>query len=190
MPRHLIDPKDQWFVFQDTRPEASERSNFTGAYDSDLAYQIASEAIKQNVNPYLLLGMAMQESTLGKTTQNNPLHVDYRAHGLTGGKDLLTYGTAYLKDRMNRYGEDKGIQAYNGLGRLGTTEGRGTKSWYGSGRGIVDTSKTMPYTARVRALQKVFEQTPHVQSIVQDAATQAIQTSSYLRSLPGIEVLK
>lgn len=63
------------FLFKDTSTFAIPRANKTGVYDLALARQLAREARSRKLDPYTVLGMAMQESRFGEADYRNPLRL-------------------------------------------------------------------------------------------------------------------
>jgi hypothetical protein len=84
------DPKkDSYYQFKDTRPEATERSNFSGWYSMWQAKRLAEAAKKRGLDPDLVLAMAMAETNQGtrgykgedlKQVWDNPLRYRTPVH--------------------------------------------------------------------------------------------------------------
>jgi len=54
-------------VYEDKRPKATERSNFSGSYDLELLRDIALVSKEKRVDPYVMIGIGLQETRLGQT---------------------------------------------------------------------------------------------------------------------------
>ena len=58
--------------YVDKRPKATEKSNFSGAYDLELLRDIASVSKEEGVDPYVMIGIGLQETRLGETPYVSP----------------------------------------------------------------------------------------------------------------------
>lgn len=53
-------------AYKDLRPEATERSSFSGNYDLALLKDIAEVSSNQGIDPYIMIAIGLQESRLGE----------------------------------------------------------------------------------------------------------------------------
>jgi hypothetical protein len=61
----------------DNRPDATEKTNFTGEYNLSLIKSAIENAKKEGIDPYTFLAMGLQESNLGNASYDapaNPFH--------------------------------------------------------------------------------------------------------------------
>lgn len=66
--------------YKDTTPFARERANKSDNYDEDTIVDLTMRAVKQGVDPWIVLGTAMKESNLGKKNPYDPMQVSH-IHG-------------------------------------------------------------------------------------------------------------
>jgi hypothetical protein len=76
--------------YKDTTPFARERANKSGEYDEDMIVDLTARAVKQGVDPWIVLGTAMKETNLGKADPYNPMQVSY-IHGPRVSKKVLAH---------------------------------------------------------------------------------------------------
>jgi hypothetical protein len=88
--------------YKDETPFAKERSNRTGYYNPELVSYISNKAKKMGLDPYVALGMAMQETNLGKTNEVNPFHVLIDKH-FPGWGPSITSNPKAPEEVVNRW---------------------------------------------------------------------------------------
>jgi hypothetical protein len=76
--------------YRDTTPFARERANKSGEYDEDMIVDLTARAVKQGVDPWIVLGTAMKETNLGKADPYNPMQVSY-LHGPRVSKKVIAH---------------------------------------------------------------------------------------------------
>jgi hypothetical protein len=58
--------KQAFVPYRDLRAKATERSNFSGDYDYELLRDIAEVSKEERIDPYVMIGIGLQESRLGE----------------------------------------------------------------------------------------------------------------------------
>jgi hypothetical protein len=76
--------------YKDTTPFSREKANKSGEYDEDMIVDLTARAVKQGVDPWIVLGTAMKETNLGKADPYNPMQVSY-IHGPRVSKKVLAH---------------------------------------------------------------------------------------------------
>lgn len=200
--------KDLRAIDKASGSKITDKNNFTTEADISVINNIIAEAKRQDVDPYTVLAMALQETRIGGeqpfmgSTADNPLHLTryYDANGeLTQFSDYWTEpnkvraSISILKEKMDyakrlkKTSEADIIQAWNGYGKLGThmDETEGIRSWYGipvSKSSPIDMSKNPVYGHRIIDLRdNVVKKSPHIVSLVEgfDAVPTGTQAAKY-----------
>jgi hypothetical protein len=137
---------------------------------------IIQRALDRGVRPEEALGMGQAETNMGTHNTENPLHLNIkkmleemhegRMQHVQGAVDDTDAALLHLQNLKKNFGEVKGLQSYQGWGILKNQEG-GSDNWYGQGKGRIDTRKEIPYVKRVKAFQRVFEDDPKVQALIE-----------------------
>lgn len=168
----------QWLQFNDTRPDATERRNFTQRMPQHIIEQVINKAEEYNVDPNLALAVAVAESNMGRHSIDNPLRWHGKSnwawkqmnkHGIplgfadsySGGPQPIDLAMMLLKKA-----QDSGnLQAYQGEGKYAYNKrSQPTSRLYG---GNTNLATQKPYTSRVEGLQRVWSQMPEVQDMIQ-----------------------
>lgn len=100
MPRvkHIPRSDTKYISYQDLRPYATERSNKSGKYFRPLLQGIVKASQQEGVNPYEMLGLALQETNFGQTLPHQGRSGDV-FNIQTGNKSNLNYAAKFLKEK-------------------------------------------------------------------------------------------
>jgi hypothetical protein len=149
---------------------------FSGLYDSHLIQELAQAATRFKEDPWTVLAMGLQESTLGKRDQSNPLSLVWSKGAEPPpwetflGLPEAASRSALIDESLKKWQELKGylpntapevlqIQSYNGLGRV--PAGQYGQSVATSGR------HDRPYGHRIIELrEQVLKPNPAIQELV------------------------
>ena len=90
--------KPKYIDYQDTRSKATERSNKSGRYFRPLLQNIIKASRRQGVNPYEMLGLALQETNFGQTLPHQGRTGDV-FNIQVGDKANLDYAAKFFKEK-------------------------------------------------------------------------------------------
>jgi len=150
------------------------RKRMSHSVNSETVRDITRKSIAKNIDPNIVLAIALQESGIGNI---NPLHNNsYQSRRLDNIGENSEFGitnSIALLDKKRQYANKLGktneadvIQAWNGYGKIDPAK-HGSKM-YGTD-GIIDMSKTPLYGNRVIALRdSAIATTPEIQSIIKE----------------------
>jgi hypothetical protein len=186
-----IDWKGQnYFQFEDTRPNARERSNFSGWYRKDLARKLIKKAKEVGVDPETILSMAMLETTFGtqagqggwQEALNNPLRYRSSVHEKKvynqtddnwdwvpkgpKGKGSAEFWKWYTGDSSS-IGKAIDYMKYRT-----NLPGKNLENYRGTGDFAYNNPNQPigePYTPQIEALKRVFRGNPDIQRLLEES---------------------
>jgi len=178
------------FEFKDPTSNNPRRS-FSGKYPLSTAERII-ESSSGVVDPNIMLGLAMAETTFGKKTPRNIYHVDWMQHPelqkFRGGELTPSiydkWSAHHMKELIDTHQSlTYAIQLWQGGGKLGRNtepsiyEGK-TKRWFGKKQNI-DAGKEMPHGLRVKAFADEMKKNPQIQTLIREIAERKKREKSF-----------
>lgn len=185
--------------FVDTRPEATERSNFTQYIPINVMERIVRSALARGFDPYIALGMGMRETNMGtrgersnESVYDNPLRFNYPVHfretpNDRGGTDLVPKDPREFKEWYTGSGEIDAVNLALDLAKYKMRK-YGLQGYQGTGKYEYNNPRkpaVLGYENKVKAMADIFRAMPVAQAIVQRGGVPIKREYQ----LPDIEIL-